>query len=468
MRIVAADPNRWPRRLRITLVAVATAIVLGAGLYGYRYFSQPVVLTVAAGSIDGEALSLISAISARLASSGSHIRLKVVDSGSALKAARMLTAGEANLAVVRGDTGDLTDARTILLLTHGVVMILVPSASSAESITDLRNMTVGVIGGEVNHPVLAALAEVYQLDRAKVRFEDVTIDQGRSAFSSGKIQAILVVAPLTGKYLAAIKAFFQQRNKTAIPKLIAIESAGAIANVAPAYESFDIPKGTLRGSPPVPSDDLTTLQVPVFLVAGKTLGKDTATELTDALIKARRDLLTEYPILAQAGAPSTDADALIPIHPGAQTYYNGEEQSFLDEYSDKIYYAFLLLGTLGSAIVAAWRFASFGSKPTNLVEELYALGHEIQAAKSELELDAIEQKIDEFLKTALARSASGDGDGADTGALNLAAHRLQYLMKYRRDILRQSQSAGSPADARTQQHRNRAVTGDRVEVDPTS
>ena len=34
----------------------------------------------------------------------------------------------------------------------------------------------------------------------------------------------------------------------------------AIAEKERAYESFDVPKGTLRGSPPVPEDDLTTLR----------------------------------------------------------------------------------------------------------------------------------------------------------------------------------------------------------------
>jgi hypothetical protein len=36
-----------------------------------------------------------------------------------------------------------------------------------------------------------------------------------------------------------------------------------------------------------------------------------------------------FAYLAQAAAPSTDADALIPIHPGAATYYNGNRRSRL-------------------------------------------------------------------------------------------------------------------------------------------
>jgi hypothetical protein len=53
-------------------------------------------------------------------------------------------------------------------------------------------------------------------------------------------------------------------------------------------------------------------------------------------------------------------DALIPIHPGAATYYNGNQQSFFDKYDDKLYYGSLLLGSLISIVVAAWRLPAPG------------------------------------------------------------------------------------------------------------
>ena len=34
----------------------------------------------------------------------------------------------------------------------------------------------------------------------------------------------------------------------------------------------------------------------------------------------RRDLMSEQPILAQMTAPGTDADAYLPVHPGAAAY----------------------------------------------------------------------------------------------------------------------------------------------------
>ena len=105
--------NLWPRWLRILIVGAATAAAIGAGWFAYRYFAKPVVLTVAAGSADGEALALISAISARLTASNTHDRLKVSDAGTSAKAAEMLAAHKVDLAVVRGDTSGLADARSV-------------------------------------------------------------------------------------------------------------------------------------------------------------------------------------------------------------------------------------------------------------------------------------------------------------------------------------------------------------------
>ena len=58
--------------------------------------------------------------------------------------------------------------------------------------------------------------------------------------------------------------------------LLPIEFAGAIAALSPAYESYELPKGTIRGSPAIPDDDLTTLRVPFFLVANSKVDTEDA------------------------------------------------------------------------------------------------------------------------------------------------------------------------------------------------
>ncbi|UPJ44085.1 ABC transporter substrate-binding protein [Bradyrhizobium sp. 40] len=441
--------NLWPRWLRASIVGAATAAAIGGGWFAYHYFAKPVVLTVAAGSADGEALALISAISARLTASNSHVRLKVSDAATSVRAAEMLAGQKVDLAVVRGDTSGLADARSVLLLTHGVVLMMAPSAASADSLGDLRNTAIGVVGGAINRPVVEALKQVYQFDGARVSFQDVSLNDAAGALASGKVHALLTVIPLTEGYLAKARQLFQQeRAKGSAAKLIEIEAAGAVANVAQYYESYDIPKGTLRGAPPIPSDDLTSLRVSYVLVANKSVNADAITDLTQSLVDAKRDLLSQFPILGQAAAPSTDADALIPIHPGAATYYNGSQQSFLDKYDDKLYYASLLLGTLISILVAAWRFARSGTGSESMLEPLYELGNEIRNAKSDAELEDIEKSIDDILKKELTKNAGENADSAEMAALGLAAHRLHYLMSHRRMLVRST--AVSPTGA-TQQ-----------------
>jgi len=125
-------------------IAILTA---SAAVALHRYLSRPIILTVAAGSADGEAVNLMSEIAARLASTKSQIRLKVIDKGTLLGASKAFSSGEANLAVVRSDVGDLSSARTVALVAHGVVLIVVPPGGRIDDFANLKDKTVGVIGG---------------------------------------------------------------------------------------------------------------------------------------------------------------------------------------------------------------------------------------------------------------------------------------------------------------------------------
>jgi len=438
-------PLRLPRSLRIALVVGIVLLAAGAGLFAYRYITRPVTLTVAAGSIDGEAAALMSTIASRLASTNSHIRLKVVDTQTIFAASKAFSEGRVDLAIIRADTGDLSAARTVVLVTHGVLMIIVPPGSSIEDVDDLKGKTVGVVGGEANHHVVEVLTQEYDLAGAKVQFKDLALTDIQRALQSKQIDALLVVVPVAAKYLEVVRAFFDKNAKRK-PKLIPIESAGAIANVSKSYESYDLPKGTLRGSPPIPDDDMTTLRVPVYLVANKKLDDDVVTELTKVIMDTRRELLGAHPLLAQISAPSTDKDAFIPIHPGAAAFYDGDQKTFFDRYGDQIFYGSMLLGSLTSLLAGAWKFMGRGTdmeaeSPLNL---LYALADRIHKAQDVSDLTTVEEEIDNILKAELAKFARGDADAGEAAALGLAAHRLEHLINNRRSTL-QAHHAAAPA-----------------------
>ena len=86
--IIAIASGRLPRWLRIVLVFSFVILAIGAGLFAYRYDSEPTTLTVAAGSFDGAVPRIMSAMAARMASTKSSVRLKVIDKGTALEATK--------------------------------------------------------------------------------------------------------------------------------------------------------------------------------------------------------------------------------------------------------------------------------------------------------------------------------------------------------------------------------------------
>src|SRR5436190_5847918 len=426
--------KKLPLWLRFLLLIGVVVFASGAGLLAYRYYTHPVTLTVAVGSIDGEAAKAMSAIAGKLVSINAPVRLTVVDTGTALAAGKTFAAGKADLAVVRGDVGDLSQAQAVVVVSHMVALLIAPPGSSIDGIDKLKGHSVGVIGEEVNSKLVDVLCQEYGLVRAKV-FKDVALADARHALQSKQISALLVVIPLSQKYLSLVRGFFQQGPK-ALPVLIAIDSAAAIAEAERAYESFDVPKGTLRGAPPVPDDDLTTLRTSLYLVAKKKLGSDLVTSLTQTIISVRRDLMVEQPIFAQITAPSTDADAYLALHPGAAAFYNGTQQSFMDEYGNWIYLTPMILGGLATVLAAAWKFLGIapfaGDGP---LDTLYALARRIRKADTESELETIEDEIDDILKTQRAKAAAGDETAVDAATLNVAAHRLENLIHDRRQVL---------------------------------
>jgi TRAP transporter TAXI family solute receptor len=425
-----------PHWLRALLVGCLVVLVTGAGLFAYRHFTAPKTMTIAAGSSDGEAVRLISAVAGQLTKTGARVRLKIVETGSELEASQAFSAGKVDLAIVRADVGDLSLARTVVLVSYGVVMIMVPSGSSVARMEDLKGKTVGVVAEDVNHRVVEVLTHEYDLARSKVRFKNLPVGDVQQALQSKQVAALLVVAPISEKYVSLIRSVFSANAKRK-PKLVPIESAEAIANAAQAYESYDLPKGSLRGSPPWPEDDLTTLRVPVYLVANKNVDADQVTDLTRAIMDARRDLRDQYPFLAQISAPSTDKDAYIPIHPGAAAFFDDSQKTFFDKYGDELYYIPMLLGILASFAAAAWKFVGFDSngKIEHPMNSLFSLAGPIRDARSEADLNAIEEKIDEILKAGLARHAKGERQVAASAALSLAAQRLEHLIQDRRTRL---------------------------------
>lgn len=438
------DTIRLPAWLRIALVAGMVLLIGGASLMAYRWYSRPTTLTVAVGSLDGEATKLVSAIAGKLAQSGAPVRLSMVHTAGPLEAANAFASGKVDLAVVRGDVGDLSKAQAVMVLAHAVALLVAPPGASTSDLTELKRTVIGVIGGEANQKLIKVLTDEYDLTRAGVTFKSLLPADARRALDAKEVRAILLVVPLTEKYLSLLRSLFPHNARSG-PELIALESAGAIAEREHSYESFDVPKGTLRGSPSIPAEDLTTLRTSFYLVAQKKLGADLIGDLTQSVMNARRDLLADLPMLTQITAPDTAADAYLPVHPGAAAFYDGTRESFLDKWGNAIFLAPMIAGALASVFAATWKFIRPVEVKTRqeALDALYALGPRIRETGQVSELDEIEHEIDRVLRTQRNRAVADDHAERDVTAVNVAAHRLENLIHDRRIHLASQQAGNS-------------------------
>lgn len=429
-------PIGLPTWLRLMLVAGIVIMIGGISLFGWRWYSKPAVLTVAVGSLDGEASQLIAAIGRKLAQTNAPVRFSAIETGDSLDAANTFSSGKADLAVVRGDVGDLSQAQVVAVVARAVVLLIAPPGSPIANMAELKRLTIGVVGGDINRKIVKALADEYDLAEVDVTFRNLSPADVRTALEAKEVQAILIVVPVTEKYLAMIRGLFPQNANTA-PALIAIEQAGAIAVRERAFESFDVPRGTIRVAPPVPAVGLTTLSTSFYLVAQKELGNDLVSSLAGSVMSARRDLLSELPILAQITAADTDADAYLPAHPGAAAFYNGTQESLLDKWGNIIFLAPMIVGAIISIFAASWKFLRVGMPPprAEALDVLYALGRRVRSCGEESELCEIEQQIDCLLEAQRENSIPGEREVYNVVALNVAAHRLENLIRDRRFAL---------------------------------
>ena len=427
---------RLPWWLRMTAFALLLAVAIGAILTSLHQYVKPVTLKLAVGSLDGEAVRVMTAIGGRLAANKAAVRVTILDKGSPVEAARALATGEADLAVVRADNEELGSARAVVQLTNLVLMVLVPSDSSVQSIADLAGQEVGVVGLQANRTLLATIGKSYGFTPDTVRFIDVPYGELADAARSKRHQAAIFTVPISDRYLSIVRASFLGNGKNT-PRLLAIEAAEAIALETKAYEAFDIPKGTLRGAPPLPDEAISTLRVPLFLVASAKVGEETVTALTRAIMEARRELMPDSPLLARVTAPEDGQDAAIPVHPGAKAYFDGSEKTWSDKYGDWLFYGPIVLGAVGSFLAGLWKFLTSdgGNRSSALLQRIAALTERSRKATSESELHAIEIESDEVLKDFLDAQVKRKIDDREIASVNLMIHHLESVIARRSHAL---------------------------------
>jgi TRAP transporter TAXI family solute receptor len=438
------SPRSAKRKMMLVTLAGILAIV-GALVGGYYFAMRPVTLRIAVGPANSDDIKVVQALTQAFSQAHSQVRLRPMQTEGAAASAKALADGKADLAIIRGDLEVPKNAQAVATLRKNVAVLWVPPPSKGKAkktgpkitkIAQLSGRRVGVVGRtQANVDLLKVILQQYGVDPNKVEIFQFPVNEAADAIRNQKADAYLAAGPVNSKITAdAIAASIRDGGA---PKFLAIDSAEAIAQNHPVYEASEIPAGAFGGAPDKPEEEVKTISFSHHIVARRGLSESTIAAFTRQLFAIRQTLKTEFPLAAKIETPDTDKGAVIPAHPGAAAFVDGEEKTFLDRYSDYIWWGLMALSAMGSA--GAW-FAGYLKKDernnnSTLRERLLNMLAAARRSDSTDELDQMQAEADGILRDTLHCFENGTIEEGSLTAFNIALEQFHNAVADRKALL---------------------------------
>jgi TRAP transporter TAXI family solute receptor len=445
--LVAAAPRPSPHtaRRRLTFVMLAGVLaIIGTLAAGYYFAMRPVTLKIAVGPANSDDIKVVQTLAQAFNQGHSLIRLRPTQTDGAVASAEALADGKADLAIIRGDLEVPKNAQAVATLRKNIVVLWVPVAAkvrgkkAAPRITQIAQLAghrIGVVGRtQANVNLLKVILQQYGVDPSKVEVVQFPANEAAEAIKNQKADAYLAAGPANSKI--TMDAIAASSREGGTPTFLAIDAAEAIAQNHPAYEASEIPAGSLGGVDR-PEEEVKTISFSHHIVARRGLPESTVAAFTRQLFSIRQSLQNDFPLAAKIETPDTDKDATIPVHPGAAAFVDGDEKTFLDRYSDYIWWSLMALSAMGSA--GAW-FAGYlkkdertmnSSQRERLLEMLTAARH----CDSMDELDQMQAEADNILRDTLVCYERGAIEQGTLTAFNIAIEQFHNAVVDRKLLL---------------------------------
>ena len=427
----------------ITLAGILAVVGTLAGLYYFEM--RPVILRIAVGPANSDDIKVVQALTQAFTHAHSHVRLRPMQTDGATASAQALADGKTDLAIIRGDLEVPKNAQAVATLRKNVAVLWVPPSAKGKGkkagpkitkIQQLAGHRIGVVGRtEANINLLKVILQQYGVDPTKIEMVQFPANEAAESIRNQKADAYLAAGPVNSKITA--DAITASTREGGTPTFLAIDSAEAIAQNHPMYESSEIPAGAFGGSPGRPDEEVKTISFAHHIVARKGLSDSTVAVFTRQLFAIRQTVMAEFPLAAKIETPDTDKDAVIPVHPGAAAYVDGEEKTFLDRYSDFIWWGLMGLSAMGSA--GAW-FAGYLKKDersnnSSLRARLLDMLGAARRSDSIEELDQMQTEADGILRDTLHCFEQGAIQEGALTAFNIALEQFHNAVADRKALL---------------------------------
>ncbi|MEG3926585.1 TAXI family TRAP transporter solute-binding subunit [Microcoleus sp. D3_18a_C4] len=383
------------------LLPVALLSVVLIGVFGWDVYKDKQrvhELTLLTGSKTGYYYPFGQAIAEVVMQQNPRLRIKVVETQGGDENMRRIQANEAQLAIALNTTGAVPQARVIASLFKEVFHLIVSEQSGIESVSDLKGKHIALREqGSTSYSSFWLVSKHYGLKQSDFQFTTGSWAETTKLFASGEVDAMFRVQPLGSDALSDLL----QNTRG---KLVPIDQAAAMKIKWPYLEDHLIPKGTYKAAPAVPDVDLPSVEVQATLLVRKDVDPVIVKEITRILFEHRRNLVAANSLAAMISQPSESGGLALPVHEGAQAYYDREKPDFFAANSDVIGLSFSFVTLFVSWL---WQLRSrFLQKQKNRADKfnliiLNLIQRSRQAGSFE-EIDRLQEELFEIFKQVMA------------------------------------------------------------------
>ena len=323
-----------------------------------------------------------------------EITIDVISTLGSGQSQKLITEGLVDLAMIQADTKVSGKARLVSLLYPDAFQLIVRKDSAINAVADLRGKLVAVAHkSSGQYSSFWELVKHYGLGKKDIYTKSMSSSAADFALKHNSIDAIFRVHP-------AGNAKTQKLIKNTHSKIIPITQAKALHLSNSALIPGLIPKGTYQGDPPVPKEDLETVMVYRLLIAHEDLAEEIVRNITTILFEQKQALQSYIKLAGLSKQPDRESGTMLPIHEGAQNYFNREEPSLIAKYLDKFGFLLTIFAVL-STILMSLRAYLQRVKIHKYNKHLMKIIKKAQFTHDKAELTAMAEELNSMLETVL-------------------------------------------------------------------
>jgi TRAP transporter TAXI family solute receptor len=332
-------------RVRLLLVVTVWVLTLVALVFWLSGREQQNI-TIGAGPAGSEGFLLMSAIADVINEMDKGFTVSVFETGGTVENMELLELGQLDMGTAQADAVLPEEALGVAVLYSDAYHLVVSAASGITHVAELRGHRIGIPPADsAQNTSFWLMAEHYGLGDADITALPMSAEASNFAMAQRQVDAVFRVrAPGNRR----IRELIGDKTMALVP----VDQAAALSLKQPALAAGNIPRGSYRGYPTLPAEDLPTVVLSRVLVASSDLPPPLVYEFTRIVFEARSEIVSRAPLAGFIAPLMTDGTSQVGTHPGARQYFDREKPGALQQNARLMSALLYALAILFSALLA--------------------------------------------------------------------------------------------------------------------